>query len=111
MKTEVFNQAKLFLPSIVLVGLLGSTMGYTQSYVGHALDNYSGVHGILYNPANVVGTPMRTDINLFSVSAFAGSDYFGLSIGDLLKSDGGPDFGESGNRFPSDANHFFGNRS
>ncbi|WP_289038151.1 DUF5723 family protein [uncultured Zobellia sp.] len=80
---------------------------FAQSYIGHAFDNYAGVHGIIYNPANVVGSPLRSDINLISVSAFAGSDYFGINLKDIISSDFDFDFDEDALRFPTNNNHFF----
>ncbi|PTD15140.1 DUF5723 family protein [Flavobacterium columnare] len=57
-----------------------------QSYIGFVPDNYSGVHGMIYNPATVVGSPYRLDLNLVSGSALLGNDYFGVKITDLFKS-------------------------
>lgn len=81
----------------------------SQSYVGHTIDNYSGVHGVTYNPSSIVGSNLRTDINLISASVFGGSDYFGINISDITKSDGGFDFDEDSEKFPSNANNFFFN--
>ncbi|MEP3837066.1 MAG: DUF5723 family protein [Algibacter sp.] len=78
-----------------------------QSYVGHSVDNYSGVHGLISNPSNVVDSRVKADVNLFSASVFGGSDYFGINVGDVIKSDGGFDFESDAKKFPSDANNFF----
>lgn len=78
-----------------------------QSYVGHAVDNYSGVHALTSNPSNVVDSRLKADINLFSASVFGGSDYFGINLSDIIKSDGGFDFEADAEKFPSDANNFF----
>lgn len=80
-----------------------------QSYFGHAMDNYAGVHSVIYNPANVFDTPFRSDINLVSASSFLGSDYVGLSFSDLISSGGEFDFDADANRYPLENNHFFGN--
>ncbi|WP_235819730.1 DUF5723 family protein [Flavobacterium davisii] len=58
-----------------------------QSYIGFVPDSYSGVHGMIYNPAAIVGSPYRLDLNLVSGSALLGNDYFGVKITDLLKKD------------------------
>ncbi|OWP86129.1 hypothetical protein BWK60_10415, partial [Flavobacterium covae] len=58
-----------------------------QSYIGFVPDNYSGVHGMIYNPATIVASPYRLDLNLVSGSALLGNDYFGVKITDLLKKD------------------------
>lgn len=80
-----------------------------QSYIGHTMDNYAGVHAVMYNPANVFGSPYRSDINLVSASGYLGSDFIGLSFSDLLSSGGDFEFERDAERYPSDANHFFTN--
>ena len=77
--------------------------------MGHAIDNYSGVHGVIYNPSSIVGSNLRADINFFSASVFGGSDYFGINLSDIMNSDGGFDFEEDTEKFPSNANNFFFN--
>jgi hypothetical protein len=96
---------------ILLTSILGvfGIFSYSQSYVGHAIDNYSGVHGVTYNPSSIVGSNLRTDINLISASFFGGSDYFGINLSDIINSDGGFDFEEDSEKFPSNANNFFFN--
>ena len=92
----------------LLLGLI-ATLSYSQSYVGHSIDNYSGIQGVTYNPSSIVGTNLRADINLFSVSVFGGSDYFGINLSDIISSDGGFDFDEDSEKFPSNSNNFFFN--
>ena len=91
-----------------IFGLI-TTLASGQSYIGHAIDNYSGVQGVTYNPSSVVGSNLRTDINLFSASIFGGSDYFGINVSDIISSDGGFDFDESTEKFPGNDNNFFFN--
>lgn len=55
-----------------------------QSYNGFLTDNYSGVHSVISNPANIVDSRFKLDINLVGVSAFFGNDYFGLSLKDAF---------------------------
>lgn len=78
-----------------------------QSYFGYTFDNYSGIHGVTLNPANIVNSPFKADINLISGSGFLGSDYFGINIQDILKSDSGFDFDLDTKKFPKDDNNFF----
>jgi hypothetical protein len=78
-----------------------------QSYVGFAVDNYSGVHSLISNPSNVVDSRLKADINLISVSAFGGSDYFGIDVSNIIKSEGSIDIESDTEKFPSDANNFF----
>ncbi|WP_179352666.1 DUF5723 family protein [Winogradskyella vidalii] len=90
-----------------IASILSFSIGISQSYVGHSIDNYSGIQGVTYNPSSVVGSKLSADINLMSASVFGGSDYFGINIGDIINSDGGFDLEEDAKKFPSDANNFF----
>jgi len=80
---------------------------FAQSYIGHAVDNYSGVHGVVFNPANVVGSAFKADINIASGSGFFGSDYVDLGIADILSEEF--DFENDMVTNPTDRNNFFGN--
>lgn len=97
---------QILLSSLLCLSAIAS---YAQSYVGHSIDNYSGIHGVSYNPSSIVGTNLRADINLFSVSIFGGSDYFGIDASDIISSDVGFDFEEDSEKFPSNGNNFFVN--
>lgn len=90
-----------------LLGLFIAPFAWSQSYIGHAVDNYSGIHGLTINPSSVVDSHLRADINLFSVSAFVGSDYFGLKPKVLIESEDGFSFEGGFDRHPSDSNNFF----
>ncbi len=72
--------------SIVLF-LTGSLFGHAQSYIGFLTDNYSGVHGVISNPANIVDSRFKTDVNLAGASAFFTNDYYGIKVTDALKED------------------------
>ncbi|WP_445737042.1 DUF5723 family protein [Mariniflexile sp.] len=78
-----------------------------QSYFGYTFDNYSGIHGVTLNPANIVDSPFKADINLISGSVFLGSDYFGINIQDILKSEEGFDIDSDAQKFIKDDNNFF----
>ncbi|MEH6536384.1 MAG: DUF5723 family protein [Psychroserpens sp.] len=80
----------------------------SQNYIGHTVDNYSGINGVTDNPSNIVGSNFRADINIISLSAFGGSDYFGINVSDILGGDGF-DIEEDSERFPSNTNNFFFN--
>ncbi len=73
-----------------LVLLLSIHLLKAQSYEGLLTDNYSGVHGILSNPANIADSRLKLDINLIGVSAFFGNNYLGLNMSDAFK-----DFGKT----------------
>ncbi|MBN4084756.1 hypothetical protein JYT89_00275 [Flavobacteriaceae bacterium AH-315-B10] len=93
---------------LIMSCFLNKTLS-AQSYIGPALDNYAGVYGIVVNPASVVDSPFKADINLVSASAFAGSDYFGIDLNSVISSDGGFDFEDVADKFPEDDNNFFFN--
>ena len=80
-----------------------------QSYVGSTVDNYSGVHSVLFNPANAADSRMKLDINLFSVSAFVGNDFISIDLSDLSSFNDGFDFNTDAEKNPMDNNNFFGN--
>ena len=71
------------------VGILFCSVTHAQSYIGQTLDHYSGIQGIIYNPSFVVDSKQRADINLLSISAFGGSDYFSMDIGGILDIENG----------------------
>jgi outer membrane protein OmpA-like peptidoglycan-associated protein len=56
-----------------------------QSYLGYTHDNYAGVQGVMFNPASIVDSRFKTDINLFSISTSATNDAYGVSIADAFK--------------------------
>ena len=71
--------------SLTTLLILFSVILYGQSYLGFGTDNYNGVHGLISNPANMVDSRFKTDINLMGVSSFIGNDYYGVKFGDVLK--------------------------
>ncbi|WP_299521362.1 DUF5723 family protein [Winogradskyella sp.] len=81
----------------------------SQNYLGYTVDNYAGVHAVSYNPAMIVSKYQKTDINLASVSAFGGSDYFGIDVGSLISTHDVFTFDDDAIRFPEDNNNFFAN--
>jgi outer membrane protein OmpA-like peptidoglycan-associated protein len=78
-----------------------------QSYFGYLNDNYAGVHSVLNNPANIVDSRYRADINLFSFSGLATNDYYSVKFFDLLKSD--YNFERDAKQYPTDSNNFLTN--
>lgn len=51
-------------------------IGLTQQFTGYTYDNYSGVHGMLQNPASVAASKYKVSINWFSISALAGNNAY-----------------------------------
>ncbi|MBO6830623.1 DUF5723 family protein [Allomuricauda sp.] len=78
-KTVSLRQTLLGLVMIFTLNLI-----HSQSYVGFLEDNYSGVHGIITNPANIADSRLKMDINLVGISALYGNDYIGFNLGDAF---------------------------
>ena len=76
-----------YLNKLMLGAVLIMTTGmiHAQSYIGLLEDNYSGVHGIISNPANIADSRLKMDINLFGISAFFGNDYIGFNLDDVFR--------------------------
>lgn len=89
--------------TLSLILIVSSICLQAQSYVGFLTDNYSGVHGVISNPANITDSRFKTDINLFGVSAFVGNDYYGVNILDAIKGD--YDFDLEAKKHPSTDNN------
>lgn len=87
--------------------LLGVSAASAQSYQGFLTDNYSGVHGLISNPANITDSRFKTDVNLAGVSTFFGNDYYGVSLSDITSGDF--DFDIDGATTPTADNKIFGN--
>lgn len=99
--------AKDVHPLFLLFFLLTSSLTWSQSYIGHSIDNYAGVHGVIYNPSSVVDSRLRADINLLSASSFVGSDYFSIDFNRLTNLTGGFEFDEIFEKNPKNDNQFF----
>lgn len=73
---------------ILLLVLLIPFLINAQSYSGMSYGNYSGIHGVIQNPASLVGTPLRYEVNLFGANAFVNNDLVAISLKDLISGDG-----------------------
>jgi len=49
---------------------------YSQSFIGYGYDNYSGVNGMILNPATLADNKYKVNVNLLSVSALAGNNAY-----------------------------------
>jgi len=78
-----------------------------QSYIGFLTDNYSGVHGVISNPANITDSRFKTDINLVGASILFANDYYGIKLSDATSGDF--DLEEDASKNPSESNNIFGN--
>ncbi|MFK5973807.1 MAG: DUF5723 family protein [Flavobacteriaceae bacterium] len=90
---------------LCLIGVIATTKA--QSYIGYLTDNYSGVHGLISNPANIVDSRFKADINLVGASAFISNDYYKAALNDLTSSDF--DFDIHGTKTPTEDNNILGN--
>lgn len=70
-----------------LIVLFVAAKTNAQSYTGYFPDNYAGIQGVLFNPASIVDSRFKTDVNLFSTSGTLTNDFYGISLFDLPKSD------------------------
>lgn len=89
---------------LIAIAFFSISYANAQSYSGYLNDNYAGVHSVINNPANIVDSRFRADINLFSFSGLLTNDYYGAKFGDMLKSD--YDFERDGKQYPTDSNNF-----
>ena len=65
---------------LLLMFLVLAAKANAQSYMGYIPDNYAGVQGVLFNPASIVDSRFKTDINLFSTSSSLNNDYYGVNL-------------------------------
>lgn len=79
----------------------------SQSYIGFLTDNYSGVHGVISNPANIADSKYKVDINLAGGSVLFGNDFYGITPTELLNEN--YSIRDDGTRFPTEENNVFGN--
>lgn len=84
---------------------LFSYQSYSQSFFGTQYDNYAGVYSVLSNPANIVDSRFRTDVNVASASAFVGNDYYSFQLKDGFNSG----FEENARKSPTNNNNIYTN--
>lgn len=68
MKTRLFFSCCLYF-------IIGSFSLFSQEQLGLRVDNFSGVNGIVLNPAANLTSPFRFDINLASAGFFIDNNY------------------------------------
>jgi len=93
---------RVFFSTIIMI-VLAYNGTSAQSFGGAELDNYTGVAGVIFNPATIVDSRFKTDINILQVNSLIGSDYFGIDFSNL----DGFSFEDDSNRFPRSANNFY----
>src|ERR1700733_15162685 len=75
---------RFFLFSLSMLGIASSSSG--QTYPGYRTGNYTGVNGVVFNPANIADNRFKWDINLAAINGFVGTDQGGLKFSDITKS-------------------------
>jgi hypothetical protein len=87
---------------LILLVLFAVAKMNAQSYMGYISDNYAGVQGVLFNPASIVDSRFKADINFLSTSSSLNNDYYGVSLFDLPSES--YDFNKEVSRSPSKNN-------
>ena len=80
-----------------------------QNFVGGNIGQYSGIFGVLENPALAKDDSYKLDVNLFAVSGFLGNDYVAIDFSDWNSFRDGFNFDTDLSRNPNPRNKFFGN--
>lgn len=75
---------KKILPLLIFLSFLFSK-SYSQDFLGLSTGNFSGISGVMLQPASIVDSRYKFDINLFSTSVNYGNNYFLLDRDVLLK--------------------------
>ena len=75
---------KKILPIFILLSFLYST-SFSQDFLGLSTGNYSGITGVSLQPARIVDSRHKFDINLFSTGVNYSNNYFLLDKNVLLK--------------------------
>lgn len=78
---------KLLIQLTVTLALLAISAGslLAQPYLGYVNSNYSGVHGIMLNPASIVDMRYKVDINLVSLHNTFWNNYIALERKKLMQ--------------------------
>ncbi len=89
---------------LLITALTSVYSAKSQSFLGYATDNYAGVQSVLFNPATIVDSNFKTDINLFSVSLVGANDFYGVNVSKLMN--GSYDLGTDAKQFSATSNNF-----
>jgi len=67
--------------------VLSSSVSFAQDFTGYHSGNWAGINALHINPANVVDSRFKVDINLFSFNAGIANDYIGMSLSPVFNPD------------------------
>lgn len=65
--------------------MIASTI-QSQTYPGYRTGNYTGVNGVVFNPANIADNRYKWDVNIIGINGFAGTNQSGLRFKDITRS-------------------------
>ena len=65
----------------IIAFLLANNIANAQEMNGFRTDNYNGVNGAFFNPANIGNSPYKLDVGLFGLNVFAGNKNLDFSFG------------------------------
>ncbi|MEO5591000.1 MAG: DUF5723 family protein [Chitinophagaceae bacterium] len=57
-----------------------------QTFPGYRTSNYTGVNGVIFNPANIADNRFKWDVNVIAVNGFVGTSASGLKFKDITHS-------------------------
>lgn len=58
----------------------------SQTFPGYRTGNYTGVNGVVFNPANIADNRFIWDVNVIAINGFAGTNQSGLRFKDITRS-------------------------
>ncbi|MCH5597442.1 hypothetical protein [Niabella ginsengisoli] len=62
-----------------------SIMGFSQDLLGLSTGNYAGITGMNLNPASIVDSRLKFDLNLIGVSNYYSNNYLSVKRDALIK--------------------------
>jgi hypothetical protein len=68
---------------LIAASVLLSATSFAQEMNGFRTDNYNGVYGAFFNPANLANSPYKLDIGLLGFSMYAGNKSMGFNFNTL----------------------------
>ena len=95
--------------ALVAAFTLFSAVAFSQSFTGATIDGRSGINFLLTNPAGIVDSKLKLDINLISSSGIVSNDYASINLSDVSKLDDGVQFDDDVIIDAQDQNNFVGN--
>jgi outer membrane protein OmpA-like peptidoglycan-associated protein len=75
---------KLYLLFCFLLTMM--SVSRAQTFPGYRTGNYTGVNGVVFNPANIADNRFMWDVNIVAINGFAGTDQSGLRFKDITRS-------------------------